>query len=152
MGMFNSLNISASGLTAQRFRLDVISNNIANVNTTRTTEGAPFKRSEVVLRPREDSLRFKSPLLPNELTPNLGSGVRVIGVEEDESPGRMVYDPSHPDAIQFGQKKGYVEYPNVNVVKEMVDMIMATRAYEANVTVLNDSKNMFYKAIEIGYR
>lgn len=150
--MFDSMNISASGLTAQRFRLDVIANNIANVNTTRTTEGTPFQRSRVIMRPREDGLRFKSKVLPNELAPNLGTGVRVIGVEKDEAPGRLVYEPTHPDAIQFGPKKGYVEYPNVNVVQEMVDMIMASRAYEANTTILNNSKQMFYRGIEIGYR
>jgi flagellar basal-body rod protein FlgC len=152
MGMFDALNIAASGLTAQRLRMDVISNNIANVNTTRTAEGGPFKRSRVVLRPKNESLNFKSMLLPNALKNRIGEGVKVARIEKDATQGRLKYDPTHPDAYKFGPNKGYVELPNVNVVTEMVDMISATRAYEANITLMNSSKQMFSKALNIGIR
>lgn len=149
-GMFHALNVGASGLTAQRFRMDVIANNIANVNTTRTTEGGPFQRSRVILRPRNDRLRFISPVLPNRLQPTVGEGVNVVKVEKDWKKPRLVYDPTHPDAIKFGRKKGYVQMPNVNVVEEMVDMISATRSYEANVTMIQSTRQMFMKALDIG--
>jgi flagellar basal-body rod protein FlgC len=149
-GMFHALNVAASGMTAQRMRMDVISNNIANVNTSRTTEGGPFQRSRVVLRPRNDSLRFISAVLPNRLQPTVGDGVNVVKVEKDERNPRLVYDPTHPDAVKYGDKQGYVQMPNVNVVEEMVDMISASRSYEANMTMVNASKQMFTKALEIG--
>ncbi len=152
MGMFHSINVSASGLSAQKTRLDVISNNIANVNTTQTPEGGPFKRALVTLSTKEERLNFKSPLLPTALGPTLGQGVKVTKIDKDYTPGRLVHDPSHPHAYQFGPKKGFVEMPNVNVVKEMVDMIAATRAYEANITMLTSSKHMFQKGIGIGLR
>ncbi len=151
-GMFNALNISATALTAERFRMDVISNNIANANTTRTTDGTPFRRSMVVLRPQNKRIMYKSPFLPNGLNNKLGRGVQIKEVVEDKSELRMEYMPEHPDAIQFGKYKGYVMFPNVNVVKEMVDMIAASRAYEANVTLMTSSKQMFAKALDIGVR
>ncbi|URA09613.1 flagellar basal body rod protein FlgC [Thermospira aquatica] len=150
MGMFSVLNISGSGLTAQRLRLDVIANNIANATSTRTTEGGPFQRSRVVLRPINDRLTFKSHLLPDALEPGVGEGVRVLKIEKDEKPPRMVYDPTHPDAIKSGKWKGYVMYPNVNIVEEMVDMISANRSYEANVTMINSARQMFEKALSLG--
>jgi flagellar basal-body rod protein FlgC len=150
MGMFEVLNIGGSGLTAQRVRLDTIANNIANSTTTRTTEGGPFQRSRVVLRPIDDSMTFKSHLLPGSLEKREGQGVRVMKIEKDEAAPRMVYDPTHPDAIQNGKWKGYVLYPNVNIVQEMVDMISANRSYEANVTLINSSRQMFEKAMAIG--
>jgi flagellar basal-body rod protein FlgC len=151
MGLFTTINTAATGLTAQRTRLDVIANNIANVNTTRTTEGGPFRRSRVIFRPRVSQPYWRSPLLPSYLKEQIGRGVRVVNVEKDyDAEVRLVYDPTHPDAIQSGPRKGYVEYPNVNVVNEMVDMISASRAYEANVTIMNGSKSMFLKALEIG--
>lgn len=152
MGMFDSLNISASGLTAQRLRMDVIANNIANVNTTRTSEGGPFRRSEVILRPRSERWNFKSHFLPEALKNQVGEGVRVARIEKDATPPRLKFDPEHPDSIKFGPKKGYVELPNVNIVKEMVDMISASRAYEANVTLMNASKQMFSRGLGIGSR
>ncbi len=152
MGMFDALNISASGLTAQRLRMDVIANNIANVNTTRTSEGGPFRRSRVILRPKTERWDFKSHFLPEALKKHQGEGVRVLKVEKDASPTRLKYDPTHPDAIDFGPKKGYVELPNVNIVEEMVNMISATRAYEANVSLMTSSKTMFNRALEIGLR
>jgi len=152
MGIFSTMNISSTGLTAQRLRMDVIANNIANVNTTRTTDGGPFRRRRVILRTRNDRLEFKTRFLPQALWKGIGDGVRVIKIEEDRSPLRLVYDPEHPDAIKTGPKKGYVEYPNVNTVTEMVDMISASRAYEANVTVIQDAAQMFMRGLEIGSR
>ena len=151
MGIFSSINIAASGLSAQRTRLDVIANNIANVNTTRTTGGGPFRRSRVIFRPRVSQPYWRSPFLPGYLDNGVGKGVRIVKIEKDrDSKPRLVYDPTHPDAIKSGPRKGYVEYPNVNVVNEMVDMISASRSYEANVSVIDGTKSMFLKALEIG--
>ena len=150
MGLFTSINTASTGLTAQRNRMDVISDNIANATTTRTTEGGPFRRSRVILRPRDDQPRFKLPYLPEAFKPTPGTGVRVIKIEKDMSEPRWVFEPDHPDAVQTGPKKGYVAMPNVNVVAEMVDMISASRAYEANVTMVNSSKSMFKAALNIG--
>ncbi|OHD11082.1 MAG: flagellar basal body rod protein FlgC [Spirochaetes bacterium GWB1_27_13] len=130
--------------------MDVISNNIANVNTTRTENGEVFRRSQVILRPRNDERVYKSPFLPERLKTGPGNGVKVSEIKEDTSQLRLVYDPDHPDSIKSGPKKGYVEYPNVNIVTEMVDMISATRAYEANISSIQNSKSMFNKALEIG--
>lgn len=119
MGIFSIINTSGSGLTAQRTRLDVIADNIANVNTTRTTEGGAFRRSRVIFKPRDDGNKYKSPFLPDALQPNVGTGVRVFSIEKDmESATRFVYNPSHSDAIKYGEKAGYVEMPNVNPVTE----------------------------------
>jgi flagellar basal-body rod protein FlgC len=152
MGIFTAMNISSTGLTAQRLRMDVVSNNIANASTTRTTDGEPFRRRRIVLRPRNDLLEFRTRFLPQPLWRGMGEGVRVIKIEEDRSPLRLVYDPSHPDAIRSGPKMGYVEYPNVNIVTEMVDMISASRAYEANVAVVQNASQMFMRGLEIGSR
>jgi len=152
MGIFTAMNIASTGLTAQRLRMDVIANNIANVNTTRTTDGGPYQRKRVILRPRNDELEFRTRFLPQALWRGMGEGVRVIKIEEDRSPERLVYDPTHPDSIQSGPLKGYVKFPNVNVVTEMVDMISASRAYEANVTVIQNSSQMFMRGLEIGSR
>jgi len=146
------MNTASTGLTAQRLRMDVISNNIANAQTTRSTDGGAFRRKRVVLRPRNDELEFHSRLLPQPLWKGMGEGVRVIKIEDDRSPLRLVFDPDHPDAIKTGPKKGYVEYPNVNIVTEMVDMISASRAYEANVTVIQNASQMFMRGLEIGSR
>ena len=144
MGLLNSgLDICASGLTAQRLRMDVIANNLANASTTRAQNGGPYRRQIVVFEARSHTSDFKR-LLENELTGL--SGVRVKQIVTDNSPLRQVYDPSHPDA----DPEGYVSYPNVNVVAEMTDMISATRSYEANITALNSIKHMAAKAIEIG--
>jgi flagellar basal-body rod protein FlgC len=150
MGLFSSIDAAGTGLTAQRLRMDVISNNIANVSTTRTENGEAFKRSMVILRPRNDEKVYRSPFLPESLKTPAGGGVKVVEIKEDTAPMRLVYDPEHPDAIKSGPKKGYVEYPNVNVVTEMVDMISATRAYEANISSIQNAKSMFTKALEIG--
>src|SRR4030042_4554562 len=150
MGLFTTINISGTGLSAQRLRMDVISNNIANVNTTRTSDGNVFKKSNVILRPRDDERIYRSPFLPEKLKTGPGNGVKVTEIKESTEESRLVYDPDHPDAIKNGPKKGYVEYPNVNIITEMVDMISATRAYEANVSAIQNSKSMFGKALEIG--
>jgi flagellar basal-body rod protein FlgC len=150
VGLFTTINIAATGMAAERLRSDVIANNIANVSATRTSEGGAFRRSRVVLKPRVDQPYFRLPFLPKQWDNGVGRGVRVASIEKDASPYRLVYDPTHPDAIKSGDKAGYVEYPNVNIVTEMVDMIAASRAYEANAQMVNGSKSMFMKALEIG--
>jgi flagellar basal-body rod protein FlgC len=151
MGMFKALDVASTGLSAQRLRMDVIANNIANATTTRNTVGdGPYRRKRVIMTPRNIRTRWRSPIHPFDLRTGKGEGVRVEKVETDKSPLRLVYDPSHPDAIKIGPKKGYVEFPNVNLVKEMTDMISATRSYEANVQIINGTKGMFQKALEIG--
>ncbi|MEW5813888.1 MAG: flagellar basal body rod protein FlgC [Spirochaetota bacterium] len=151
MGLYSSINIAASGLTAQRARLDVISDNIANATTTRTAEGGPFRRSRTIFRPRVSQPYWRSPFLPQFLDNGIGRGVRIVKIEKDfDSQPRLVYDPTHPDAIKSGPRQGYVEFPNVNIVNEMVDMISASRSYEANIAVVNGSKAMFLRALEIG--
>ena len=145
MGMFGAIDAAASGLTAERLRMDVISNNLANVNTTRTPEGGAYKRKMVVFEPRAQEGMAFAKALSNEIE-QTGDGVRVVEITADNTQGSMVYDPNHPDANQ----KGYVEMPNVNVVNEMVDMITASRAYEANVTAVNTAKSMAMKALDIG--
>jgi flagellar basal-body rod protein FlgC len=150
MSLFGGIATSASGLSAQQTRLDVISDNLANASTTRTAEGGPFQRSRVIFRPIVSQPYWRSPFLPESLDNGLGKGVKVNKIEKDTSPPRLVYDPTHPDAIKTGPQQGYVQMPNVNVVNEMVDMIDASRAYEANVTLINGAKAMFSKALEIG--
>ncbi len=150
MGMFRAINTSASGLSAQRLRMDIISDNIANATTTRTPEGGPYKRKRIILMPSDTKVKYKLPFLPEKFQPSIGSGVRVLRIEEDRKPFRLVYDPTHPDAIKSGPKKGYVLMPNVNIVTEMVDMISASRAYEANVAMVDNTKAIFNKALEIG--
>ncbi|WP_296972494.1 flagellar basal body rod protein FlgC [Tepidanaerobacter sp. EBM-38] len=140
MGFFNSLDVSASGLTAQRLRLDTISNNIANANTTRTEEGGPFQRERVVFQERNTATSFS-----NYLNQQKPAGVKVVAIEKDTAPFKALYDPTHPDA----DPSGYVMLPNVNIVTEMVDMISAARSYEANVTAINSAKSMMSKALEI---
>ena len=149
MSFFKAINTASTGLTAQRFRIDVISDNLANATTTRTTTGGAFRRTRVILRPREDEPIYRTHFKPDALKPTVGDGVRVIKTEKDLSPLRLIYDPSHPDALQSGPKEGYVEMPNVVVVKEMVDMISASRSYEANVATVNAAKTMFGSALSI---
>lgn len=147
MRLFSSFEISGSGLTAQRLRMDVVANNIANVNTTRTAEGGPYRRQRVVFEPRQ-ATEFVLPfsMEAQKRANSGGSGVRVVGVSADPSAPKMVYDPGHPDA----DERGYVAMPNIQLVNEMVDMISATRAYEANVAAINSAKSMAAKALEIG--
>ncbi|NLY55140.1 MAG: flagellar basal body rod protein FlgC [Firmicutes bacterium] len=132
MRLFSTIEHSASALTAERFRMDVIANNIANANTTRTPEGGPFQRHLAVFATKYDK--------------GQPAGVQVLGVVKDQTPPRLVYNPGHPDA----DANGYVSMPNVNVISEMVDLISAARAYEANVTVINEAKKMVQTALQIG--
>jgi len=153
MGIFQSINTASTGLTANRARLDVIADNMANVNTTRTNEGGPYKRSRVVMRPIADGAYWRSPFLPKSLDNGIGKGVRVVEIQKDNSTEpRLVYDPSHPDRYLTGPHKDYVEMPNVDVVTEMVDMISASRSYEANAAIIEGSKMMFQRALDIGAR
>ena len=148
MGLFLGIDASSSGLTAERLRMDVISNNIANSNTTRTDRGGAYRRRYVVFEPRErEPKTFEQTLMKAVgLSRQTGEGVRAVQIAEDDTPGPLVYDPGHPDA----NADGYVEKPNVNIVSEMVDMITAQRAYEANSTAINAAKAMASKALEIG--
>lgn len=148
MTMFHSMNTTASALTAQRLRMDVISSNMANVDSTRGADGNPYRRKMVVLEPKEGSFSsFLNKAMGSTQEDGAGNGVKVSQIKEDtETPFKMVFDPEHPDA----DENGYVAYPNVDPLREMVDLISATRSYEANVTVFNASKSMMMKALEIG--
>ena len=151
MGMFTSINIAATGMSVERLRTDVISNNIANASTTRTPEGGAFKKSSVVIEPIASAHpTWRSPFVSADQDNGPGMGVRVREIVKSTEQGRLVYDPTNPDAIQSGPNKGYVEYPNVNIVNEMVDLISASRAYEANATVIDGAKDMFTAALDIG--
>lgn len=153
MGLFTSINIAATGMSVERLRTDVISNNIANATTTRTQEGGAYRKQSVIVEPIASSNpQWRFPFVDSELNNGPGKGVRVREIVKDSEQGRMVYDPSHPDAIQSGPNKGYVEYPNVNIVNEMVNMISANRAYEANSSVIQGGKEMFASALEIASR
>ncbi len=145
MGMFDAFDISASGLTAQRLRMDVIAENVANANTTRTDNGTPYRRQVVYFEQKDDQSSFRH-ILNKEFDNYSGKGVKVTGIYEDTwDPLTMVYEPDHPDA----DENGYVSYPNVNIIEEMTDLIDATRAYEANSTALTASKSMAMKGLNL---
>ena len=143
--MFSAFNINASGLTAQRYRMDVISENVANAQTTRTEDGTPYRRKAVTFAQKSDQANFSS-VFGTVSEGYKGQGVKVTSVFEDtETPMNMVYDPAHPDA----DENGYVTYPNVNIVMEMTNLIDASRAYEANATAFNASKSMALQGLEL---
>ena len=144
MSVFGAMDVSATGMTAQQLRMDTISENIANVNTTRGADGRPYRRKTVVFNEKSYPTFSESLSMANKH--NIGKGVKVTRIVEDPSEGRLVYDPAHPDA----NEDGYVTLPNVNTVTEMTNMIDATRAFEANVTVMNSTKGMGMKALDIG--
>ncbi|MCI9530749.1 MAG: flagellar basal body rod protein FlgC [Lachnospiraceae bacterium] len=145
MSLFQSFNINTSGMTAQRFRMDVISQNVANVTTTRTEDGTPYRRRIVTFS--EKQVTPFSKVLHNARQGYLGNGVKVSEVKEDTSTDFvMKYDPSHPDA----DENGYVSYPNVNIITEMTNMIDASRSYEANITAFETTKAMAMKGLELG--
>lgn len=164
-GIFSGLEISASGMRAQRIRQNAISSNLANAETSRTADGGPYRRQFVVLTAPSDQrdvrLLNKEPALTGVQTSGnhlpippadfprderfFGNGVAVAEIREDSRPPKMVYDPAHPDA----DAKGYVAMPNINVIEEMTDMIAATRAYEANVTAFNATKSMVMQALQL---
>ena len=141
---FNSMNISSSALAAQRVRMNILSTNLANANTTRTPEGGPYKRQDVVFTATPTGNEFED-FLDEDYGTQLQE-VKVSQIHQDNSAPRKVHDPSHPDA----DKDGFVELPNIQVMTEMVNMIAATRAYEANTTALNSAKQMASHSIEIG--
>ena len=146
MSVLNSLRTAGSALTAQRLRMDVTSSNIANAEATRTPEGGPYKREQVVFSPiRQDFQSYLQPLSLRQ-DPTANGGVAVAAIQQDDTPPKMLYEPAHPDADQ----DGYVAYPNVDLVTEMTDLLSASRAYEANVTVINVAKNMAQKALDLG--
>jgi flagellar basal-body rod protein FlgC len=156
MGFLDSLDLSSSGMTAERLRMDVISNNLANVDTTHGANGEPFRRKDVILSPGGNSFGSTLGLIESgasgtaiaqSMSDNSDlSGVQVQGIVSDMSPFKQEYDPGNPDA----DKNGYVKEPNVTVVSEMVDMMGASRAYEANVTAIQSAKSMAEQALNIG--
>jgi len=143
MNFLNSLDISSSGLSAQRLRMNLISSNLANVNTTRTENGEPYKRKDAVFESVKDS-DFEDVL--NDQIDTASKGVNVASIVEDEKPFIEKYDPGHPDA----DENGYVRLPNVNIVEEMVNMISASRSFEANATAVSATKDMAKAALKIG--
>ena len=143
MSYFSALDVSSSGLSVQRARMDLISQNIANVNTTRTEDGTPYRRQALLIGTENNSFASQLSIAKDK---NASSKAVVKGVYEDAGELERVYDPSNPDA----DEDGYVLKPNVNIVTEMVDMISATRSYEANITAMESSKSMAMKAISIG--
>jgi len=144
MNFFDALRVSSSGLSAQRIRMNLAANNLANINTTKTPEGGPYRRKDAVLasRPLEESF---GDALRSRMDGKL-SEVRVADIIDDPRPPHTKYDPQHPDA----DEKGYIKTPNINLMEEMVNMISATRSYEANVTAIKATKDMALKALEIG--
>jgi len=139
-GVFSAMEVAASGLTAERSRMNIIAGNLANARTTKTEDGTPYKRLDPIFVAKPVSGASSDPVM------NAIQKVELSDIREDASPGQQVYDPGHPDA----NAQGYVEYPNVNVVSEMVNMMSASRAYEAGVTSIESLKAMARSAIKIG--
>lgn len=153
MSFLSTINIIGSGITAQHLRLDVISQNITNINTTRTEDGGPYRRKMVVFQAvsgrdtfRDAMARASARAVPNGSSAPTAGGVRVTQIVEDESPLKIVYDPTHPDA----DENGYLEMPNVDMVKEIADAMAASRAYASNVTAFNTLKSVLSSGLEIG--
>lgn len=140
MDLFRNMEISASAMTAERLRMDLISDNIANVNTTNTKEGGPYQRKVAVFSEVLDETMTADGRLVNK-----PAGVKVLRVEPDGNPPRMAYDPSHPDA----DANGYVYYPDINPVSEMVNLITASRSYEANIAAFNAAKDIFKASLDL---
>ncbi|HEY3367210.1 MAG TPA: flagellar basal body rod protein FlgC [Symbiobacteriaceae bacterium] len=146
MNLFKALNVSASALTAERLRMDVVAGNIANINTTRTADGQPYRRKFVTQQERGQS--FADLLVQQQAgtAPETGNGVQITSIQTDQSPFKLKYDPTSPEA----DANGMVKLPNVDLLQEITDMMLASRAYEANVTALNATKAMAMKSLEIG--
>ncbi|HEX7290860.1 MAG TPA: flagellar basal body rod protein FlgC [Conexibacter sp.] len=142
MGLFDAIDVAGSGLAAERLRMDVTAGNLANAQTTQGADGQPYRRRQVVLQ-EAGGQSFESILASTSSSPV--NGVQVAGIVEDPAPPRRVYDPGHPDA----DAQGYVSLPNVNPVTEMVDLIGASRSYEANVTAMQTAKQLFSKTLEL---
>ncbi len=150
MSFWSNMRVSSAALSAQRLRLDIISNNIANAQTTKTADGGPYKRQDVEFV-AQGSQNGLPEFIANRLSSSIpieksSSGVQVARIVTDETEGARVYDPAHPDA----DEEGYVTYPNVDIVTEMTNMLSATRSYEANLAMVDASKNMAQKALNIG--
>jgi flagellar basal-body rod protein FlgC len=150
MGLFDALQISGSGLSAERLRMDVTAENLANAQSTRTADGTPYRRKEVVLQAVDGQSGFADALAAangatGATTNGQAPGVKVAAITQDTTPGHRVYDPSHPDA----DANGYVTMPNVDTVTEMVDLMSEQRSYEANVTAMQSAKTMFSKTLDI---
>jgi len=139
MEIFRSFQISGSALTAEKLRVDIVAGNLANMQTTRTQEGGPYRRRTVVFAERL-AQTANSPFFRE------GRGVKVAAIVEDPNPPRLAYDPGHPDA----NEQGFVAFPNIDLAKEMIDLITASRSYEANATAINSAKAIYLKALEIG--
>ncbi|UCG05063.1 MAG: flagellar basal body rod protein FlgC [Desulfobacterales bacterium] len=144
MDFIDALHTSSSGLSAQRLRMNLISANLANISTTRTRQGGPYRRKEPVFAAQSPQTSFKKILASQHA--DHSPHVKVVRIIEDQSPPIMKYDPNHPDADQ----NGYVAMPNINLMEEMVNLISATRSYEANITAVKAAKEMALKALEIG--
>ena len=146
MGLLGSMRASASALMAQRLRMDVIANNVANINTTQTADGGPFRRQTVVFAEKGREVPFRDFLGRAARQDTEGGGVTVTEIHEDNSPARRVFDPENPAA----DEEGYVLLPNIDVVTELTDLVSARRAYDASVTVLNATKSIALRALDIG--
>lgn len=140
MSLFSAFSISSSGMNIERQRLEVIANNIANAGTTRTQTGEPFKRKFLITQPQQ------TPVSPFEQSSWTGKGVKAVEIAEDDSPPNLVYEPGHPDA----DGNGFVQYPNFDIVNEMINLITATRTYQANLNVFSEAKNMMLSSLDIG--
>lgn len=157
MKFFQTFDIAASGMSAEQFRMNVISENIANANTSKTADGTPYQRQMAMVTPQMKQ-EFEGDFatasfdvdLNNDPVKFSGGGVKVHGIEKDQSDYRWVYDPGNPNAEKDGPHKGYVAMPNVNIIQEMTTMIQASRAFEANATTVESAKAMAMKALEIG--
>ena len=145
MGLFDAINISGSGLSAERLRMDVTAENLANAQTTRGANGGPYRRKVVTLQEAGGGVDTALAAASSSQSASAPGGVEVSGIAEDGAPDRMVYDPGHPDA----DANGYVRMPNVNPVTEMVDLISSSRAYEADVTAMQAAKSMFSKTLDL---
>jgi flagellar basal-body rod protein FlgC len=145
MGLFDAIDVAGSGLAAERLRMDVVAGNLANAETTQGANGQPYRRREVVLQEAPTGGQSFGSMLASASGSQPANGVQVAGIVEDPSPLRQVYDPGNPDA----NAQGYVQLPNVNPVTEMVDLISASRSYEANVTAMQSAKTIFTKTLEL---
>ena len=143
MSLFDAIGTAASGLSAERLRMDVVAENLANAQTTKGADGQPYRRKVVTLQ--QDGGSSFGATLDGAMNGSRGGGVKVTAIQQDATPNRLVYDPGHPDA----DPRGYVSMPNVQPVTEMVDLITASRGYEANVTVMQTAKQMFSKTLEL---
>lgn len=143
MDLFSAMKISSSGMSLQRVRMNTISSNLANLNTTRTAEGGPYRRKMAVA----EAAPMEGANFADALDHSIRQ-VKTVEIKEDKAPPRLVYDPSHPDA----DERGYVAMPNINLMEEMVDMINASRAFEANAAAARNARNMAQRALELGQR